>query len=936
MIPVDWTKVLRLFSVPGYSHVYVLGSFATHVTLYSQQIRALNLIAALVETGVVWDQREVVVVGGGAAGLTAAAAAATEKAKVWLLEEREGLIELQRNNRQRWIHPHIYEWPDEESKEDNANLPLLTWTAGSARNVASQIRQQWDDLSRLLPIKCRTNVREISINQNANGIAVSWSDPEDGAVIKYNPVLILAVGFGLEPRTQTQESYWTEDDLDTIFRVEVEKEEWLVSGYGDGAFSDLIRLCIRDTRPPDIAKLFATVPGIDGVKDDLRQIHSTGEMSVESISTAFNGLSIRGLEDVLRPLLRRHGPKLVLNGPDQYPYGVRASVLNRLIVRVLAKLGSFSFWWGSIATNNIKPTLGGGFLVPLKEGGSRTFNRVILRHGPTRHPLESSFKTIWDACVDLRREWKQLHIRQDETRKPLWASNLFRAASATVAAQALSSSAAFAQAVETFGVLASGLLIEKELRSDGVSTSTVEIQGLTVRAGELKGIELSWKRTSGQFGQPELDAAAKRLGLYWVNDLPQSDGEPEANFSTEISTAQEVGRRLQGRIMFPAPLKPLDQPINFGWSVTVLNGDALSSWEFEQMYKVGDRVHVDGRPMELAIEYFAKFVWFPVETLKMRLTLPSRAPGPPFPTLFQLDVSEGLPVAAVVHDRLLNLSPPSGSVWGQSSRWKRVTKEESIGGSQFRNISAQTWELAVEKPRVGSCYSIDWHLPSMSPTETSQKIENETREFRRQLLRYRDQRKRSQSDQWANEVHKLFENLYVQLHAKYRTDEPDERFSVSLLTYHDEERHLVFVDSIINQYQPGSEIWNLWLPFGAGLVGACFRQQADDAFIYLASGAGKQGGRPEPYIPFRKWDQHSVLLSIPLGHPDFDHSSAANSFERSRQRIALLDVGSTSPKTRLYDFAGPNMQVLFQELIAMANAFSQTLWSQIWSKRQEK
>jgi hypothetical protein len=37
---------LGWFSVPRYKNVYVLGSFGEHVTLFSQQVRALNLIAA--------------------------------------------------------------------------------------------------------------------------------------------------------------------------------------------------------------------------------------------------------------------------------------------------------------------------------------------------------------------------------------------------------------------------------------------------------------------------------------------------------------------------------------------------------------------------------------------------------------------------------------------------------------------------------------------------------------------------------------------------------------------------------------------------------------------------------------------------------------------------------------------------------------------------
>ena len=42
----DWESVLDRYMAPNYPNVFVLGCFATHLTLYSQQVRALNLVAA--------------------------------------------------------------------------------------------------------------------------------------------------------------------------------------------------------------------------------------------------------------------------------------------------------------------------------------------------------------------------------------------------------------------------------------------------------------------------------------------------------------------------------------------------------------------------------------------------------------------------------------------------------------------------------------------------------------------------------------------------------------------------------------------------------------------------------------------------------------------------------------------------------------------------
>ena len=68
------TEFLKWMStnVPG---VYLLGSLNRHITVYSQQCRAINLIHTLIHTGGL-DGKSVAVVGAGFAGLTAACALA--------------------------------------------------------------------------------------------------------------------------------------------------------------------------------------------------------------------------------------------------------------------------------------------------------------------------------------------------------------------------------------------------------------------------------------------------------------------------------------------------------------------------------------------------------------------------------------------------------------------------------------------------------------------------------------------------------------------------------------------------------------------------------------------------------------------------------------------------------------------------------------------
>ena len=65
---------MDLLGVAGVDGFYVLGSFARSVTVYSQQVRAIGLIDAMLGLGKLRHDSKVAVIGGGIAGTTAAAA----------------------------------------------------------------------------------------------------------------------------------------------------------------------------------------------------------------------------------------------------------------------------------------------------------------------------------------------------------------------------------------------------------------------------------------------------------------------------------------------------------------------------------------------------------------------------------------------------------------------------------------------------------------------------------------------------------------------------------------------------------------------------------------------------------------------------------------------------------------------------------------------
>jgi hypothetical protein len=441
-----YDAILELMSVPEAPHLYVLGAYAKRVTIYSQQVRAINLVDAI------WRyQREqpgprIAIVGGGIAGLTAAARmleyaaarALEHKAKVSIFEQNADFISIQSDANHRWVHPHLYEWPNEESGAllDNADIPQLSWHAQDAKGLSKELRDKWKEISdkhaELVEERCSTMVTRVEADA-AGEYRLTWKNlaNESGEQSDKFDIVILALGYGLEPGADGRVSYWRPDGMDWIGQPG--EQRVLVAGYGDGALTDLMRACLLNFDHASILKEViqalqpTDIESIRELEGDLAAIDAE-EMTTGYRDAHFPKVVaiLKGKQDKLR--------KVVLTGPGPNLFDPAASTLNRLVVSQLLRMKAFQHI-GLMNGERIEkpaqedPAIAG--ILARTDPKLDTFTNIVLRFGTkkilpsgSREPLVAldtkNIEGLPDGLKAVRSIWSAMRASDDPTRRPLW------------------------------------------------------------------------------------------------------------------------------------------------------------------------------------------------------------------------------------------------------------------------------------------------------------------------------------------------------------------------------------------------------------------------------------------------------------------------------------------------------------------------------------
>ncbi|MFN0055678.1 MAG: FAD-binding protein [Planctomycetales bacterium] len=388
---------------------FVLGTFDRQVTVYDQQVRALNLAFALFhadrlpQPNSMAQDQWTVVIGAGVAGLTFAAASLWLGKKVVLVEKQPVECHLQRGCDIRWIHPHIYHWPRLGSEQPYAGLPLLSWVEGTASDVARQIIGQWKELKKvsedLNRLRCHFSAthkydpqhQSLSVHHPAT------NSEADGSPYRVQRV-VYAVGFGVEKTDPVlpRHSYWENDSFHQLqpdHPVDT-ATEWLVLGMGDGGLIDLQRLCIENFRQDRIVEEF--FPKRMPLVEELRRLWSERPPDLDhQLKLLVRRRMFRAVDEQLQVRARIDAQVMLLaKRPFETEFDdCRASFLNRVVVHRLHALKKFTYVAGefwSVARRFLTSDEKLGVVYKQSEGKkagqlvTQEFDRVIIRYGTDR------------------------------------------------------------------------------------------------------------------------------------------------------------------------------------------------------------------------------------------------------------------------------------------------------------------------------------------------------------------------------------------------------------------------------------------------------------------------------------------------------------------------------------------------------------------------
>jgi Pyridine nucleotide-disulphide oxidoreductase len=244
--------------------VYVIGGPSERrVTLYSQQVRALNMVAALHAVhGAALRTMEVAVVGAGAAGVTAATALRSLGVKKLTVYDEAGApMHAQRASYTRFLHPGLFHWPELGWDDPDANLPVSTWSAAYADIVRSRILSTCQpSVEYCASVESIAGTEAVNDGHPAADVTVRRLWEPKGTVHRYQLVLV-ATGFPFAPAPPgaVGGSYW--HDSGDVNHEATKRGKIHIVGDGDDALTEVLMLFMNVIGHEKLTPMVAQLAG---------------------------------------------------------------------------------------------------------------------------------------------------------------------------------------------------------------------------------------------------------------------------------------------------------------------------------------------------------------------------------------------------------------------------------------------------------------------------------------------------------------------------------------------------------------------------------------------------------------------------------------------------------------------------------------------------
>ncbi|WP_374580351.1 hypothetical protein [Pseudoduganella sp.] len=414
----DKNDIVASAQVPGWPAVYVIGSFDDRITFFSQQVRGFSLAYALKELNLLEDARQVAVIGAGAAGLSLASGLALliPDLCIDVFEREEFPLHLQRGCVKRNLHPHIYDWPHDISKNLDAGLPYLDWVAGSADAVSRKVLEQFEILKThfggRLNFAALQEVRKIASAGASDYVVTSYNTQTKKRRQKTFNAVFLTIGFGGENvlKGADSQSYWSDRGTPDSPRYSNDETNFLISGSGDGALIDLCASAIQDFDHSWLIDTVTNWPGLDGLKSILLNIDAEAEKHGKDFDfrSAYDArlkreLAKTGLIDEVAMRLRKRA-NIYFNTQRPRPLEQPTATLNRFLAYIVLSAAESTGKPIQHVVGTLTAARGkcGVYRV---NGASICASQLFVRHGAAKLKAFKFFELISQAYQESHSKW---------------------------------------------------------------------------------------------------------------------------------------------------------------------------------------------------------------------------------------------------------------------------------------------------------------------------------------------------------------------------------------------------------------------------------------------------------------------------------------------------------------------------------------------------